>query len=150
MRVTITGNRLVTLEDEIIIHQEMMDLATSNVEVIYFGGAIGSDTISLKACLNLVMLDKPKLIVVVPNKLHYQPKATQIVSKQADEIIELGMPISISDGWRSFHARNEYMVDNSDRVVAFWKKSKKSSGTHSCMQYALKHNKPVKIVEINQ
>lgn len=149
IRVTVTGNRLLGIEDEGIIFQEMEELITSNIEAIYFGGAIGTDTVSLKACLDLVVFGRPKLIVVVPNKLYHQPKATQTVSEQADEVIELGAPISVSDGWRSFHNRNEFMVDNSNRVVAFWKKSKKSSGTYSCMKYALKHNKPVKIVEIN-
>ena len=147
-RVAITANRLLLPEDHGVIFTAMTKLLTDPaVEAIYFGGAIGGDTIALQACLDVVMMDRPRLIVVVPNMLKNQPSSTHTASKSADELIELGRPITNADGWRAFHARNEYMVDHAQTVVAFWNKVPKG-GTYACMSYARKQGKPVEIVEI--
>lgn len=49
--------------------------------------------------------------------------------------------------------RNEYMVDQSDKVIAVWDGSK--SGTYNCIKYAEKRNKEIivinpKEIEVNQ
>lgn len=148
-RVAITANRLLIPSDHEIIAIQMAKLMTDPlVEAIYFGGAIGGDTVALQACLDMTFLDRPKLIVVVPFKLSDQPKITRSVSEQADELIELGNPITVSDGYRSYHIRNEFMCDHSSKIVAFWNKSTKPSGTAACIRYALKTKKEVEIVEI--
>lgn len=41
--------------------------------------------------------------------------------------------------WK-MHKRNEWMVDNCDRLVAMWDGS--TGGTDSCLKYAVKKNKP--------
>lgn len=147
--VAITANRKLAPQDYDDIFEEMSFLITSpNIEAIYFGGAVGGDTVALKSCLDIVCLTRPRLIVVVPNRLQDQPRETHAVSRRADEIIELGMPITSADGWRAYKARNEYMVDHADHLVAFWNKSTKPSGTGSCISYAYKVGKTVKIIEI--
>lgn len=40
--------------------------------------------------------------------------------------------------------RNEYMVDNADKVIAVWDGSK--SGTYNCVKYAEKQNKEVVVI----
>ena len=49
--------------------------------------------------------------------------------------------------------RNEYMVDQSDKVIAVWDGSK--SGTYNCIKYTKKQNKEIivinpKEIEVNQ
>lgn len=147
--IAITANRLLVPEDHDVIFREMTELITlPEIEAIYFGGALGGDTVALKACLDICCLNRPKLIVVVPNRLSDQPVGTHQLSRRADQIIELGQPITMADGWRAYKARNEYMVDHATEVVAFWNKSTGPSGTASCIQYALKTNKPCRIVQI--
>jgi uncharacterized phage-like protein YoqJ len=45
------------------------------------------------------------------------------------------------DIWK-LHARNEWMVDNADRMVALWDGGEKG-GTAACVRYAEKKGKPV-------
>lgn len=42
-----------------------------------------------------------------------------------------------------YHKRNEWMVDNADRVLGYWS-GKNSGGTYACIQYAEKVGKRVK------
>lgn len=146
--VAITANRLLTLNDHSTIFKKMLELVLDeNVRTIYFGGAIGGDTVALKACLDAVCMNRPRLIVVVPCKLEHQPWATRDVSRQADEIIELGNPITNADGYASYKTRNCYMVDHAKRCVGFWSGDKKS-GTWHCLNYAQTLGREVEIVTI--
>ena len=43
--------------------------------------------------------------------------------------------------------RNEYMVDNADKVIAVWDGSK--SGTYNCIKYAKKQNKEIIVINPN-
>lgn len=42
-----------------------------------------------------------------------------------------------------YHKRNEWMVDNADRVLAYWS-GKESGGTFACINYARKVDKKVR------
>jgi uncharacterized phage-like protein YoqJ len=44
-----------------------------------------------------------------------------------------------------YHKRNEWMVDNADRVLAYWS-GKEEGGTYACIQYAEKKANPRKKV----
>ena len=44
-------------------------------------------------------------------------------------------------GWK-FIARDKFMVNHADAVLALWS-GQKHGGTHQCVQYAVKMNKPV-------
>lgn len=146
--VCITGNRLVTNQDILKIKEVIYKLVTnSKIEEIYFGGAIGTDTIALQAALDVVCLDKPELIAVVPDTHKSQPLEARDALFKADQLIELRNQITQNDGYRSYQIRNEYMVDHSIVTVAFWDNTIKS-GTYNCLAYALKNNKIVLHVEI--
>ena len=45
-------------------------------------------------------------------------------------------------GFSKYHKRNEYMVDNSDEVLALWN-GDLNGGTYSCLQYAEKLFRPI-------
>lgn len=51
-------------------------------------------------------------------------------------------------GRKAGHIRNQYIIDASDRVVAFW--DMKSTGTKDSIKKANKQNKPIEIVNINE
>ena len=57
---------------------------------------------------------------------------------QADSVIEVCDPGFAN--WK-YHARNRFMVDNSEHVLAFWDGSQ--GGTSATIQYALSAGKPV-------
>ena len=42
-----------------------------------------------------------------------------------------------------YHKRNEWMVDNADRVLAYWN-GKQRGGTYACLNYANKVGRPVR------
>jgi len=46
---------------------------------------------------------------------------------------------------RDFYIRNMQIIDNCDKVLAFW--DGVSSGTEHAIKYAQKHNKPVMIIK---
>lgn len=63
------------------------------------------------------------------------------VEEQATEVISVD-PSLTYPGPSAYFRRNEYMVDNSDFIVAVWDGSKKS-GTGACVEYALRKEKRV-------
>ena len=146
MKIAITGSRKVHPDDYKIISQHMKTLCMdSQVECIYFGGAIGVDSLALQSSLECE--PRPRLILVVPDKLSNQPRSTWEPSKQADEIIELCNPITYDDFFYSYKLRNIYMVDHSDKTVAFWTGDTKS-GTYHTITYTRSKNKPCDIVPL--
>ena len=102
---------------------------------------------AMKGELDRVCINKPQLIAVVPDTLVRQPKITHSVTKRADRLIELGQQITMSDGWRAFHVRNEYMVDHANIAVSFWNRQQKG-GTYACITYFLNQGKDVHNVKI--
>lgn len=102
------------------------------------GGARGADTDALE------YLGKTQpastRTVVVPNTLAAQQVSTQgTTARYATEVIELK-----NTGSDRFQIRNRYIVDHSDRVVAFTD-GRKSGGTFNTIQYAKSKGVPVDI-----
>lgn len=148
MKIAITANRKLDPDDNTTIFNKMAELVTNeNVEAIYFGGAIGGDHVALEAALSIQAINKPKLIVVVPCVLANQPKVTHENIKKADELIELKNPITQDDNWKSFHQRNEYMVDHAEKTICFFNGLRRG-GSYSCAQYAEKQGKVVEYIII--
>lgn len=146
--VAITANRKLIENDNKIIFNKMAELVTcGTVETIYFGGAVGGDTVALEAALSISCMNRPKLIVVVPCKLENQPKSTHAISKQADEIIELNNAITPNDGFNAYKIRNIYMVDHVEKTVGFWSGDIKS-GTWHAINYTQNCKKEVEVVMI--
>ena len=71
------------------------------------------------------------------------------ISKYANlEIIELADEVNvISPSYTKFcfHKRNEYMVDKSDLVLVVWNEEEKG-GTYYTYQYAVRKNKPTRLI----
>lgn len=104
------------------------------------GMALGWDT---ALALGSIQLGIP-LVAAIPFKgqeLSW-PKASQ---NQFQEIISKACLIEIVSGGgyhpNKMQTRNEWMVNNSELVVALWDGS--SGGTSNCVRYANKVNKPI-------
>lgn len=153
LKVAITGSREIVSYDAGTIDRAMKDVV-KEASVIYFGGAIGSDSVALAAALKHRGKGKgPKLIVVVPDTLSKQPRATRSVSSKADKVIELGNKITAFDGWKAYRTRNVYMVDRAELLVAFWngktKQVNKAAGTAGTIEYAKENGKKVSIIDMD-
>lgn len=124
---SITGHRELGPKSLSRLRAAMRGLAQNpRVDAIYFGGARGSDTEALKAALEYRQGKRPWLVVVVPDYLKNQPWDTRKWSQKADELIELGNPITPEDRYQSYHTRNEYLVNVCSFLVAFF------NGNYAC------------------
>ncbi|MBA7546535.1 hypothetical protein ES705_38927 [subsurface metagenome] len=102
----------------------------------YLGGARGGDTDALEHLAKTQ--PSSQRIVVVPNRLIDQPRQTiPIISRDATRVIELR-----NAGPDRYQIRNKYMVDNSQRVVAFYD-NRGSGGTFNTIRYAESKGVPV-------
>lgn len=129
----------------LIQHNKLVKIAEKYLtelkpDKVISGMALGWDTALADATLNLSL----HLIVAIPfdgQELMWpkesQEKYRQILAKSSE--IKY-----ISDkGYSPYkmQIRNEWMVDNSDIVLAMWDGSK--GGTYNCIQYAKKMNKQI-------
>lgn len=112
------------------------------IDAVYFGGAIGADTLALVCANRLVGSCRTKLIVVVPDTVDKQPSQASRFYKIAHEVIELKNPITGEDGFASYRKRNQYMVDMSTDVVAFFNGDPRT-GTGQTVHYAKQMGKRV-------
>jgi hypothetical protein len=141
--VSITGHRNVSVRDVDRIYAAMKVLVNNpTVDAIYVGGALGADTIALRAAADYRKGKRPWLTVVVPDKAVNQPQDARKHFHLADEVIELGNPITRDDGYESFKVRNVYLVDIASSVVAFYS-GKRASGTGHAIGYAKSRGVPV-------
>lgn len=134
--VTMTGHRNVTPKDIAVIRGSIRSLVRNpSIDAIYFGGALGADTVALIAAAEFRQDERPHLVVVTPNTARHQPADARKYFHLADEVIELGYEITRDDHYAAFKKRNCYMVDVATAVVAFFSGNKKS-GTWHAMSYA--------------
>lgn len=150
--IGISGNRKINDKDRKIIYNKIKDIINkNNVDKIIFGGAIGTDTWSLfcaGSIKNTLRLNKPKLIVIVPDKVINQQKQAQNVIKTfANEVIELNNKITRKDGWKSFKIRNLTILNKSNKIIAFHNNSYKG-GTASMIWECQKRMKEYEIITI--
>lgn len=123
-------------------------LKNLSIDTIYLGGASGVDTEFLKASLHYRVGLCPRLIVVVPDTVEQQPMATRVWSRKADGVIELLEPITSGNKYLSYKRRNEYLVDQSTFLIAFFNGDFKS-GTGSAINYAKKCGKKVYTIPVS-
>ena len=138
-----TGHRAITNYNSTYLAIEHY-LKELNPNHTISGMAIGSDQLFAVICIRLGI----SFIAAVPFvgqeskwPLHVQKQYFKILDK-AKEII------TVSDGTYSnekFHIRNEYIVNNSDKILAYYDGS--PSGTGHCVNYATKNSK--EIIRIN-
>ena len=105
------------------------------VDAIYFGGALGADTVALQASHEARIDKRPHLVVVTPDTAARQPIEARRWFKLADEVVELRHKITKDDRYAAFKLRNQYIVDISTSLVAFWNGEVKS-GTGSAVRMA--------------
>ena len=143
MILGVTGSRDFSLEGEKLIQEVIASYCTNpSVEAIIFGGARGADTIALRAALNSRKDYSPKLVVALPVNVAYQPKDTQVITCQADELIEMGL-----SGKTMYYIRNQYIVTHCTPLIAFWNGDKKS-GTFQTINLAKAEKKLVEIYNL--
>lgn len=154
------------------IEKNILDIIERTEEkeiVFYSGGAIGVDQIAFEVVDSLKeviwFIDEDITIknnIAIPFK--DQDRLWRINDKEryksqkkrADNVIY----VDTEKGYETYGAeegkydvrkmqkRNEYMVDNSDILIAIFDGSK--SGTKNCIDYAKKHNKEIIIIDLNK
>ena len=104
------------------------------------GMALGFDQIAAQACLDIGV----PFVAAVPFETQFmqwplesqQAYATLLNKAARVHVVD---PVSPTTGWEAaqkLHARNHWMVDNSDEVIAAWDGTK--GGTMECVKYAEK------------
>lgn len=93
-----------------------------------------------------------KSVLPYPDFKPYEVKPSRYWLKAFDAVrLKSVAVISVSQepGYKVFKLfkRNEFLVDNSDRVLALWNGS--TSGTSHCIEYAKLYNKPVQNVYLD-
>lgn len=151
----LTGHRLRTLgfeEDDGMceklkksLHDEMLRLILyQNVRHFITGGALGFDTFAAEAVLQFrAQIPEITLEIAVPCRT--QPNHWSADNrKRYQEILAMANKVTVlSEEYTPWcmHQRNQYMVDQSQFVLAFWNGSQ--SGTGNTVSYALKKSKNV-------
>lgn len=112
-------------------------------DTFYCGGAMGFDLLAAELLLIMRPLHNFRLVVAVPyvgqeNGFSDDWKARyKKVLSQADEIVYVSQEYHM----RCFAERNEYMVDNSERIIAFC--DGKKGGTLNTLRYARRKNREI-------
>jgi predicted Rossmann fold nucleotide-binding protein DprA/Smf involved in DNA uptake len=130
--IGITGHRGLTEADERNVRSALKVIVRNkSVHAICVGGALGADTVALRAAHEFRLEGGPRLIVVVPDTAAKQPRDARSYFHLADQVIELHYPITKQDNFNAFRLRNEYLVDLSSSLVAFWNGGLKSGTAHA-------------------
>ena len=143
------GESRLTKKVQDLIEKKVEELILyRKVKVFILGGAAGSDTYVLQYTLQVRGYEKtPKLIVVVPVTIPFQPKETWAITLLADEVVQMRQSAFVGGRFQPkiYHNRNLEMVKygielagSRDKVVlvAVWDGNKHHSGTYNTMKIA--------------
>lgn len=138
----VTGHRYVDLK-------KFTDAMTSQLEeyrpdVLIVGMAEGADLLAGKIALDL----KVPVICAMPWTTHYasiKGNWRNIYSRLLDNCVEAYPVVEAEEypGPFCYHERNRWMVDESDRMIAWWD-GREGGGTYETVKYANKVQKPVR------
>ena len=137
------------------------DLIKQGVTKFISGSALGIDTIAF-FCIHKLKAKYPDLknILAIPyecqgsNWNENDIKWLNMMKQLADEVVYVDELERYKVGRagtynpKKLNKRNEYMVDESDFVIAVW--SGEKSGTKNCIGYALTQNKTIKYIYITK
>lgn len=142
-----------------MLRKSILDLIDKGVDTFIFGGAIGIDQMAF-AVTNKLKKEKGldvTLVVAAPFKNQFVKWGKEDRDRYFSQLNETDVVIYCDElpgtkyfcelsGLGNYHPikmqkRNEYMVDNSDYVVAVWDGTK--GGTHNCFMYAQKNSKTI-------
>lgn len=111
------------------------------------GMAVGADQLFSVICIRLNI----PFVAAVPF-VGQELKWPEKIQKQYFKILDKAKNVVIvSDGEytnKKFHIRNEYIVNNSDEILAYYNGS--DSGTGHCVNYATKVKKKLHIINPNE
>lgn len=144
MIVAGTGHRDLRDRDWIASETEkaLIDMGAC---LVYVGMASGFDILLAKTAWGL----RIPFIAVKPWAGHKPRVADQYdynrALQLAVEVIDV-LPNKEYPGAWAYQRRNEYMVDNSDAVLALLEAGKNSGGTFNCLKYA-SGKKPMRIID---
>ncbi|MDQ7904686.1 DNA-processing protein DprA [Phytohabitans sp. ZYX-F-186] len=142
-----TGNRDQDEFDQIFDY--FLSPFTDDEEAcVFVGGAVGIDSLSLTW---LVSHTPARLVIAAPGKVSRQPREAQAAIALAErsgraQIVELDHPRFPST--EAYHARNRWMVDRAQLLIAFPLGDDPKSGTWFTIRYAAEQRKPRLIVPI--
>lgn len=140
--VAITGHRPEDLQNLEWVQATLKNvLAQVDPDLLYQGMAAGADLMSAQIAYELSI----PFIAARPWATH-TPRLEdsdlyEWVLDNALEIVDVNS-LRHYAGPFLYHARNEYMVDHADIVIAIWNGGKKG-GTAACVRYANRKNKPL-------
>ena len=127
MIVSFTGSQVLLEQDKKLILAVIQALDKQTTFVT--GGCIGADYLIAQMICELFPANKH--IIVLPSNRNKVPAD---IYEYSNDIIE--MPIN-----STYRDRNMAMVNNSDRLIAFWTGKKMGSGTFMTMNIANKQKK---------
>lgn len=141
--VAVTGHRIVKDLDKKNLKNIFRELIEKEYNVFYVGMALGFDIICFKTLLELKGQYNIKIIACIPCEnqdslwSEKQKKEYRNLLNFADEKVVLSKEYTSS----CMQKRNEYMVDNSDVLVAYLKRN--SGGTYNTVKYAVEKQKEI-------
>lgn len=137
-----TGHRAESCEPEYIVRLKVRTkLRKIDVDAFITGMAPGYDLWAADEALELGI----GVWCAIPWKGHRpDPENEELyerVLSKSKQVHYTSISQDFPGNW-CYHKRNEWMVDNATRVLAYWS-GKKSGGTYATVQYAKKIGKPV-------
>jgi len=114
---------------------------------VIVGMALGVDQIAAKCCIDLGI----PFVAAVPFK-GQENKWSKAYKKEYQSLLDKAKQVVYTSSggfaaWKMFF-RNEWMVNNSDKVLAVWNKVEKG-GTYHAVSYARGVGKPIIFVDIS-
>lgn len=142
MKVGVTGHRPERIYDPRLVKDKLSEsLSYLQANLLYQGMAAGVDLWSAKEAWKLHI----PYVCVRPWEGHLPRIADAVeykkVLKHAAGIVSTNKSLEYP-GMMAYHTRNEYIVDNSDVLIAVWD-GKPYGGTYSCIMYAWQKAIPV-------
>lgn len=147
-----------------ILYAKVEELINNGYNEFLSGGALGVDSDFFCVC-NVLKKKYPHIQnkLAIPFKQQsiawnmIDAKRYEVIKKKADEVIYVDTLPNYSINYlkpdlyhiQKMMIRNQYMVDNSDLVIAVWNGDKKG-GTYNCLQYAKKCGKEIIIINPNE
>lgn len=150
--VAFTGIREIDPSQAQEVEAAVLDVIAQRPSELRFGGALGADTLALKAAANLEFVSSVRIdnapdierVVFVPFTVAAQPnEAQQAIRAYASRIVEM----KLSAGKSAYLVRNTAMITGADLVVAFTD-GRVVGGTWYTMRRARELGIPVAIVPV--
>lgn len=141
-RIAITGHRPEAITDMLWVRSAMREAYSHmETELVIQGLAAGVDLWSAAEAWN----SKIPFVSARPWATHTpriaDRKAYEWVLANSVEVVNVS-PATSFPGNFIYHKRNQYMVDNADKVLAVWD-GRTKGGTYACFQYALQEGKQI-------